>query len=133
MNSHPPFAPAAPLSILCADDNLLLGEVLVRVFDRAGHRVEHVGDGLAAWERLSHHLAAFDVVVTDHHMPGLNGAQLVELLREAGYAGRIIVHSSSLTDEIRETYQRLGVTTFVPKTCKPEALLSALQPSSARA
>lgn len=133
MNSHPPFVRTCALSILCADDNLLLGEVLIRVFDRAGHRVEHVGDGLTAWERLSRDLAAFDVVVTDHHMPGLNGAELVELLREAGYPGRIIVHSSSLTDEVRETYQRLGVTTFVPKTCKPETLLSALQTGGATA
>ena len=50
---------------------------------------EHVRDGLEAWDRLSADIGHFDVLVTDHEMPGLKGGELVELARQAGFAGRI--------------------------------------------
>ena len=129
MSPVPPIVPVTSFSILCADDNVLLGEVMVYLLRRAGHLAEHFGDGLMAWDRISHDLAGFDVVVTDHHMPGLNGTELVELLRDAGYAGRVVVHSSCFTDELQKKYRELGVTRFVPKTCKPESLLQAIEES----
>lgn len=114
------------LSILCAEDNQLLGELMVKVFTRAGHRAELVGDGLTAWERISGDFSAFEVIVTDHQMPGLLGTELVARLRQAHYPGRVVVHSSSLTDEVLAHYRGLGVACFVMKSCRPETLLQAV-------
>ena len=122
-----PNEPPGPLSILCAEDNQLLGELMVKVFTRAGHRAEHVADGLAAWRRLADALSSFHVVVTDHQMPGLLGTELVAQLRRSHYAGRVVVHSSSLTDEVRAEYRDLGVACFVAKSCRPETLLRAVE------
>lgn len=115
------------LSILCAEDNQLLGELMVKVFTRAGHRAEHAADGLAAWQRLAGALSSFHVVVTDHQMPGLLGTELVAQLRRSHYTGHVVVHSSSLTQELQAQYRSLGVACFVPKSCRPETLLRAVE------
>lgn len=114
---EPPL-PRKPLKILCADDNVMLGEAVAWLFAKAGHHAEYVRDGLLAWDRLSGDLAYFDVVVTDHEMPGLNGLELVDLLRQAGYRGRIVVHSAMVSPKLEQSYHAFRV----------DAILSKLRP-----
>lgn len=116
-----------PLRILCADDDAILGDVMLSLFAKAGHWVEHVNDGLQAWERVSRDVGDFDVIVTDHQMPGLNGLELVELLRQANYTGRIVVHTSGLTSELAERYRAFGVQAFILKTSRADDLLNAVE------
>jgi DNA-binding NarL/FixJ family response regulator len=99
------------------------------LFAKARHWVEHVSDGLRAWDRISQDLANFDVVVTDHQMPGLTGLELVELLRQANYSGRIVVHSSSLKHEEIEAYRGFGVASVVQKAARADELLTAVETS----
>ncbi len=122
--------PRKPLRILCADDNELLGDVMLCLFSKAGHWVEHVEDGLQAWDRISRALDSFDVVVTDHQMPGLKGLELVELLRQANYPGRIIVHTSALTSDEIERYRGFGVESIVVKASRADELLSTVEASA---
>jgi CheY-like chemotaxis protein len=116
-----------PLRILCADDNSTLGEVMLCLFAKAGHWVEHVDDGLSAWDRISADIGNFDVIVTDHQMPGLTGLEFVELLRQANYSGRIVVHSSVLTAEEIEAYRGFGVESIVMKAARADELSSAVE------
>ena len=115
-----------PLRILCADDNALLGELMLRLFANEGYWVEQVEDGAKAWARLSSGVDHFDVIVTDHHMPGLTGLQLVDRLHAAGFRGRIVVHSSGLTAPLAAGYRALGVSHFVAKAATADALLRAV-------
>lgn len=115
------------LRILCADDNVFLGGILVQMFKRAGHSAEHVPNGVDAWDRLSRAIGDFDVVVTDHEMPGLNGLELVELLREARFGGRIVLYTSGVTPCEIESYRRFGVAAVVLKAPQPTALLQAVE------
>lgn len=115
------------LRILCADDNSLLGDVLVKYFSTAGHEVEHVLDGLEAWEKISKDISYFDVLVTDHHMPGVTGLELVELLGQSSFCGRIIVHSASVADGDSEKYRSLGVTHVITKAADAQELLEIVE------
>ena len=115
------------LRILCADDDSLLSQVLVRLFSTAGHEVEHAADGLDAWEKISKDIGYFDVMITDHQMPGLDGLELVELLREANYGGRIIVHSSAISAAESEKYRAFGVSRIVTKPAPAEELLAVVE------
>ena len=105
----------------------MLGVILLRLFSLAGHRVEHVTSGWDAWDLLSRNTGGFDVLMTDHEMPGLNGLELVDLLRQTDFSGRIIVHSSALTPSVRQRYGALGVDHIVEKTTPAEALLEIVE------
>jgi CheY-like chemotaxis protein len=118
---------AHPLQILIAEDNALLGEILVALFIRRGHHVVRVADGQDAWLACAEAIGRFEVVVTDHQMPRMSGLGLAERLRGSGYGGRIVVYSSSVTAEIGEKYRALGVDAIVTKSSGVDALLEAVE------
>ncbi|MFC4052422.1 SpoIIE family protein phosphatase [Actinomadura syzygii] len=72
-------APAAPATVLVADDNGDMREYLGRLLRGAGYRVDTVNDGRAALEAVRRD--APDLVVSDVMMPHLNGLELVAELR----------------------------------------------------
>jgi two-component system OmpR family response regulator len=115
------------LRILCAEDNEQMGAVLVRFLTRAGHVAIHARDGLEAWAILSGDLHAFDVLITDHQMPGMNGLQLAKLARQARFTGKILVHSASVTDKEAALYHACGVHRILPKTTAAPVLLQAIE------
>jgi len=102
-------------------------EVLVRLFTTGGHEVECVSDGRAAWHCMSSDLRHFDVLVTDYRMQGLDGLELVKLLHQAGYFGKIIVHTGSLTEDEREKFLGFGVNQIVAKKAEAEGLLAIVE------
>lgn len=126
-NLPSPLREQKKLRILCVDDDSMLSDVLVRLFSTAGHEVQHAANGLEAWDKVSTNIAYFDVLITDHQMPGLDGLELVELLHEANYAGRIVVHSSAISDLENERYRALGVSRVVRKPAQAEELLAVVE------
>lgn len=110
------------LRILCAEDHEQICELLKKTFSDAGHHVECFFDGQSAWQRISADPAAFDVIVTDHQMPNLDGLGMVEKIRTIGFGGRIIVHSGRLTPELERAYRALGVDKLVSKSVRPEVI-----------
>jgi|SRR5882672_7493993 len=65
--------------ILLAEDDDQLRVFLSRGLQRAGHAVEAVGDGAAAWTLAQED--NFDLLLADVVMPGLDG---IELARKVG-------------------------------------------------
>lgn len=131
MTLAPPSAASRPLHILAVDDDTPVGRMLVLMLAQAGHTCEHVSDGLAAWDKLSADLGYFDVVLTDHEMPNLTGLELVQLLREADYRGRIIVHCSALEPQDAEGYRRFHVAAILEKPTDVREIAQAVHASRA--
>jgi two-component system, chemotaxis family, chemotaxis protein CheY len=127
--------PQRHVRILYADDMPELREVARISFSRDGHGIECVADGALALQRIIAD-AGFDLVITDHHMPNMNGLELVGRLRDIGYPGRIIVFSSELSAEVAAEYVTLQVDRVVYKPVYPSALrqlIAELFPEPARA
>lgn len=118
---------AQPLQLLCADDHTLVGEALVKVFSTAGYRVEHATDGESAWAKLAPNPARFQVVITDHAMPRLDGLGLVQRLRSAQYPGRILVYSASISPDEDLAYRQLAVDAIVEKGPDSARLLAIVE------
>jgi two-component system chemotaxis response regulator CheY len=114
------------LRILYADDLRELRDVVDYALTRDSHAIECVNDGRAAWERISGDPAAFDVLITDHHMPNLSGLELVTRLRGLPFQGEILVFSSELSDEVHAAYQRMEVTHLFQKPVSFPALRAVL-------
>ncbi len=95
--------------VLYVDDMRELREVAQLALSTVGHHVECVSDGTDAVDRIVTNANAYDIVISDHHMAGMNGLGLVIKLRELGYPGRIAIVSSELNREVAEEYHQLGV------------------------
>jgi CheY-like chemotaxis protein len=114
--------PRRSLRVLYADDMQQLRELITIVLGRDGHSVTGVPNGELALAKVKADLAAFDVLITDHHMPGMNGLELVSALRETAYPGRILVFSSEISETVDSAYRRLKVDHVLPKPIFPAQL-----------
>jgi PAS domain S-box-containing protein len=74
-------AEAAGAVILCAEDNPTNRDVLARVLDRLGFFYEMAEDGIEAMAMLDR--TRHGMMVTDGHMPRLDGWKLARAVREA--------------------------------------------------
>jgi two-component system, chemotaxis family, chemotaxis protein CheY len=111
-----------PLRILYAEDMPELRDVVRLSLERDGHFVACVEDGALALAQITADPKSFHVVITDHHMPKVNGLELVIQLREIGFSGKIMVFSSELSREIHHAYQRLNVDRMLFKPVFPSTL-----------
>jgi len=110
-----------PLRILYADDVPELRNLLQVMFERDGHLIECHPDGQSALTRMAGN-SDFDLVITDHHMPRMNGLEFVAQLRELPFRGKIMVFSSELSPLVADKYLRLGVDRILYKPVYPSAL-----------
>ena len=68
------------LKILFADDDLKYSIVLKRFLEREGYEVTYTGNGTMALEQFP--VVKPDLVLLDINMPGLNGFEVAEKIRE---------------------------------------------------
>jgi two-component system chemotaxis response regulator CheY len=95
--------------VLYVDDMRELREVARLALTRAGHKVETAPDGVDAYELVKANPAAYDIVISDHHMTGMNGLELVMKLKEMHFKGMIAIVSSELNTDVEEEYRSLGI------------------------
>ena len=79
--------PNKSFSILIADDDIITQKMIQKMFTRKGYPVVSVNDGLEAWELLKNRY--FPIVITDWHMPKMNGIELCKKIRETNFPGYV--------------------------------------------
>jgi CheY-like chemotaxis protein len=109
--------------ILCADDEVSITCFLRRLLEASGYEVHVTNDGQTALTALRTHPVGFDVVISDHDMPGLTGLELVRRARAGGCAARFIIFSGSMRADLAECYAELGVTRHLAKPVGLSVLL----------
>lgn len=130
-SDHPaPPPPATSFSILVADDEVDLREILRRVLAGAGHRVETASDGAEAWEAFER--LRPDLVISDIMMPNGDGIALLKRIRAvAPDAEVVLITGFARTDLVIEAL-RLGASNFIEKPVRPGELFAHLAPSFLR-
>jgi len=68
--------------VLLVEDDAVIGEATSLHLERSGYAVTWVSDGLDAWSAFTEAGAAYDVVVSDVMLPGLDGVTLCRRIRE---------------------------------------------------
>lgn len=110
------------LRVLYAEDVPELRELVTVLLASGGHSVETAANGRDALKMLFMRGQPYDVVITDHHMPVMNGLDLVAQLRELAFPGKIVVFSSELSRDVHERYISHGVDHILPKPVFPDTL-----------
>jgi two-component system sensor histidine kinase RpfC len=116
-----------PLRILVADDQSANLLVMRRLLEKAGHRPQIVDDGNDVLNALE--AQQFDVVITDLHMPGVSGIEIMKQTRfmEAGRPRTpFIVLTADATTEAQLESERAGAYAFLTKPLVIGRLLEKL-------
>ncbi|WP_325175700.1 response regulator transcription factor [Cereibacter sphaeroides] len=111
-----PSALEGPISVLVADDQPLVRELILNLLAR---EPDMVAEGAEDLEGVLGRIAAhgpFDVILLDYFMPGIEDLRGVGRTITANGGRPVLLMSGNLPAEIVEGARRLGVRGFLPKT-----------------
>jgi signal transduction histidine kinase/CheY-like chemotaxis protein len=112
-----------PARILVVEDQPEVRELAVSALRRVGYDVAEATDGDEAFARFGERALAFALLLTDVVMPGLNGRELAERLRERN-PRLLVIFMSGYTDEILDQQSLIGPgAEFLAKPFTPGALV----------
>ncbi len=131
---EPVLEPQTSLKILLAEDNVVNQQVAQLMLVRLGHRVDIVSDGSEAVEAIGR--AAYDVVLMDVHMPGMDGLEATRRIRAQAPAGRrdvpIVALTASAMAEDRDACLEAGMDAVLTKPVRQQELAEILTRSRRR-
>lgn len=114
------------MRVLVVDDNQTIIEKLSRFFQTLGFDVTTASNGLNALEK--YHCSHFDLLITDHLMPVMNGIQLGKNLKQYSECAELPIFlmttqgASSLS-----IYQREGIfSAIIDKPINEENLIQLI-------
>jgi CheY-like chemotaxis protein/HPt (histidine-containing phosphotransfer) domain-containing protein len=118
-----------PLRILLVDDDPQSQRFAARVLKAAGAHIDLASSGEAAVAAASRH--AYDLILMDLHMPGIDGADAAVAIRaaerDAGQGPTPIVALTGHVDRaLRDRCRNAGVNDFVVKPLSTRALSDAV-------
>jgi DNA-binding NtrC family response regulator len=116
--------PETQQHLLLVDDEQALREVIAERLGDSGYRVEQAGTGEEALERLNEF--AFDVLITDLRLPGVDGRQVLDeaLARYPDITAIVITGFGGVREAVEVT--RLGAEGFITKPFQFDELMHEL-------
>ncbi|HEX7185049.1 MAG TPA: ATP-binding protein [Thermoanaerobaculia bacterium] len=119
------FSPARPVRVLVVEDNIDAAESLATLLRIWGHEVHVVHDGLEALDAAREKQP--EVVLLDIGLPGLDGYQVAQRLREEGLDGALLVAMTGYGQpEDRRRSREAGIHHHFVKPVEPFVLKSLL-------
>ncbi len=122
---QPVATPLRGLNVLLAEDNPTNQLVTKSILTRAGARVDVVADGSAAVAAAR--AGAYDVILMDVQMPGMDGLDATRALRAAGSRLHIIGLTAAVGPEFEAACLAAGMNAFLGKPVAREVLLRSLE------
>jgi DNA-binding response OmpR family regulator len=114
-------------TVLIADDDMLIREMVHSILADGGYHVVPVENGQKAWETIV--AGGVDMAVLDLNMPSLDGLDLVKRLREDGRFKEMpimMLTIRALVEDQLAGYER-GVDDYLMKPFDAEMLLARIR------
>jgi EAL domain-containing protein (putative c-di-GMP-specific phosphodiesterase class I)/CheY-like chemotaxis protein len=124
----PRASAAGQRSILVVDDDEALARAMKRVLEGAGYSVTTAHDGNAAIATVQRE--PFDVIVSDIHMPGMTGVDLLRVVRAYDLDVPVILVTGEPSVETAMDAVSLGAMRYLPKPTPNDVLLGAVERAS---
>ncbi|MGH8081323.1 MAG: hybrid sensor histidine kinase/response regulator, partial [Lysobacter sp.] len=113
-----------PLALLLVEDDPTVAEVIAGLLRVQGHRVTHVGNGLAALAEVA--TANFDMALLDLDLPGINGLDLARQLRSQGFTHPLIAVTARADADAEPQALAAGFDRFLRKPVTGALLSEAI-------
>lgn len=116
--------------VLLVEDDTVNAIIVKKVLRDGGHMVTHVTDGQQAIELFARYPERYEVILTDHNMPIMDGIQATIKLHEryeAKLLPPIIALTANAMDGEREKYLQAGMQDYCTKPFKKEQLNALVQ------
>ena len=113
------------MRILVVEDDLKTASFVTKGLREAGYVVDHAEDGTQALERALSE--AYDVLVIDRMLPGLNGIKVVETIRSEGVESPVLFLSALGDVEDRVQGLKAGGDDYLVKPFALSELLARLE------
>jgi putative two-component system response regulator len=110
--------------ILIVDDEELIQQMFRRLTENAGFNCATAGSAEAALRFLENN--AVDVVITDINMPGMNGIQLLKLVKQR-WDTDVIVMTGFAEDYTYEEIVKAGASDFIEKSTSAQEFMVRLK------
>ena len=120
----PSPTPSAPARILLVDDDPMVAQLVIDMLTMDGYEVDTAPNGIAALEMTESD--RYDVILTDLHMPEMNGADLYrELAKRQTHPPQkiIFITGTAGTSEAHRVVQETGL----PLLTKPFNVVELLE------
>jgi CheY-like chemotaxis protein len=119
--------PGGRETVLVAEDDPALRQVLRRLLERAGYTVLLAEDGLEAVARFQAERDRIGLVLLDVIMPGQNGRQALDQIRQLAPRVPALFLSGHAADLTDQRQVKLGGERFLRKPVEPEDLRQAVR------
>jgi DNA-binding NtrC family response regulator len=115
----------AKLRIMVIDDENIVGKRLKPALEKTGDIVEAFEDARKAMERFDEQ--AFDIVVTDIRMDGLDGIEVLEHVLARSSQTKVILITGYATVEVAREALAKGAYDCIAKPFKPNDLRAVIE------
>jgi len=115
LNQPPPSDTSFNKRLLFVDDEKMVLDVHRQMLERLGYHVTAVSDVYEALEVFSHDPEIFDLVITDHAMPGMTGIGLAKKILDIRPDIPIILCTGLTKPTINQEAKDAGITDFIMK------------------
>ncbi|MFN3466800.1 MAG: sigma-54-dependent transcriptional regulator [Candidatus Brocadiales bacterium] len=112
------------LKVLFVEDEPKYREMMKRELSRMGHTVVGAESGEQALEELSQR--DFDVAVLDLRLPGINGIETLQRIKQEEYPVEVILLTGEATVETAVEAMKLGAYDYISKPCRLRELEALL-------
>lgn len=113
--------------ILYIDDDDIFAALVKTVCERKGHQVTICLESVQALDALEKTPGAWDLVITDHRMPGPDGLEIARIMREKYPGLPCVMVSSLITDSLTRAAADAGVRRLLHKPYKPDHLIVLIE------
>lgn len=119
--------------ILIVDDDAELCAEMAEILSDEGYSVQSVSDGIEGRARISKD--AYDIIILDYRMPGLNGIDILKFIKDKNIRTDIFLASGRpFIEKVLADENLLHlVTCAIPKPINPATLLEKLKAASSSA
>jgi two-component system cell cycle sensor histidine kinase/response regulator CckA len=119
----------ATARVLLIEDESLVAQTVQAILRRGGHAVNHIANGVEAWQHLAADSSRYDLLIVDVNLPGLNGVDLVGRVRSGNFSGRILVISGRVSASDLRALVQLHVDRVLTKPFTAQQFEAALSES----